>query len=41
MLGERASASHWIGGWVGPRADLEDVERRKIKSVFMNKLGPD
>jgi hypothetical protein len=28
--GEIASSTHWIGGWVGPRIDLEDVERRKI-----------
>jgi hypothetical protein len=21
---------HWIGGWVGPKAGLEAVERRKI-----------
>jgi hypothetical protein len=20
---------HWIGGWVGPRAGLDDMERRK------------
>jgi hypothetical protein len=28
--GERAPGTHWIGGWVGPRASLDDVERRKI-----------
>jgi hypothetical protein len=22
--------THWIGGWVGPRAGLDDVERRRI-----------
>jgi hypothetical protein len=22
--------THWIGGWVGPRAGLEDVEKRKL-----------
>jgi hypothetical protein len=22
--------SHWIGGWVGPRTGLDDVEKRKI-----------
>jgi hypothetical protein len=27
--GERASGIHWIGGWVGPRAGLDDVEKRK------------
>jgi hypothetical protein len=25
--GERASVTHWIGGWVDPRAGLDDVER--------------
>jgi hypothetical protein len=28
--GERARAIHWIGGWVGPRIGLDDVEERKI-----------
>jgi hypothetical protein len=27
---ERASRTHWIGGWVGPRAGLDDVEKRKF-----------
>jgi hypothetical protein len=27
---ERAPDTHWIGGWVGPRACLEDVEKRKF-----------
>jgi hypothetical protein len=25
--GERAPGIHWIGGWVGPRAGLDDVEK--------------
>jgi hypothetical protein len=25
--GETAPRSHWIGGWVDPRAGLEDMER--------------
>jgi hypothetical protein len=28
--GERAHGTHWIGGWVGPRAGLDDVEKRKF-----------
>jgi hypothetical protein len=24
---ERASGTHWIGGWVDPRAGLDDVEK--------------
>jgi hypothetical protein len=27
--GERTPGTHWIGGWVGPRAGLEAVEKRK------------
>jgi hypothetical protein len=27
---EIAPCTHWIGGWVGPRVGLDDVEKRKI-----------
>jgi hypothetical protein len=27
---ERASGTHWIGGWVGPRAVLVMVAKRKL-----------
>jgi hypothetical protein len=27
---ERAPGTHWIGGWVGPRTGLDDVEMRKF-----------
>jgi hypothetical protein len=27
---ERDSGTHWIGGWVGPRAVLDAVVKRKI-----------
>jgi hypothetical protein len=29
---EKAPGTHWIGGWVGPRAVLEAVVKRKIPS---------
>jgi hypothetical protein len=29
---ERASGTHWIGGWVGPRTVLDVVVNRKIPS---------
>jgi hypothetical protein len=29
---ERASGTHWIGGWVGPRAVLDTGVKRKIPS---------
>jgi hypothetical protein len=25
--GERAPGTHWIGGWVVPRASLDDMEK--------------
>jgi hypothetical protein len=25
--GERAPGTNWTGSWVGPRADLDDVEK--------------
>jgi hypothetical protein len=31
-LRERAPGTHWIGGWVGPRAVLDAVVKRKIPS---------
>jgi hypothetical protein len=30
---ERAPGTHWIGGWVGPRAVLDAVVERKIPST--------
>jgi hypothetical protein len=29
---ERAPGTHWIGGWVGPRAVLDAVVKRKVPS---------
>jgi hypothetical protein len=29
---ERAPGTHWIGGWVGPRAGLDAVAKRRIPS---------
>jgi hypothetical protein len=31
--GERAPGTHWIGGWVGPRVGLEDVEKGKFLTL--------
>jgi hypothetical protein len=25
--------THWIGGWVGPRAGLDDMEKRKFLTL--------
>jgi hypothetical protein len=34
---ERALGTHWIGGWVGPRAVLDAVVKRKIPSFRREK----
>jgi hypothetical protein len=31
--GESAPGTHWIGGWVGARAGLEDVEKSKVLTL--------
>jgi hypothetical protein len=28
--GERTPSTHWIGGWMGPRTGLDDLEKRKF-----------
>jgi hypothetical protein len=38
--GERDSDTHWIGGWVDPRADPEDVEKRKFLILPELELRP-
>jgi hypothetical protein len=38
--GERAPGTHLIGGWVGPRTHLDDLEKRKISSLPGLELGP-
>jgi hypothetical protein len=30
---ERAPGTHWIGGWVDPRACQDDVEKRKFLTL--------
>jgi hypothetical protein len=31
---ERVPGTHWVGGWVGPRAGLDAVVKRKIPSPY-------
>jgi hypothetical protein len=31
--GKRALGTHWIGGWVYPRAGLDDMEKRKFLTL--------
>jgi hypothetical protein len=38
--GERAPGTHWIGGWVGPRTYLDDVEKRKFLTLSGLELRP-
>jgi hypothetical protein len=37
---ERALGTHWIGGWVDPRAGLDDVEKRKFLTLLGLELRP-
>jgi hypothetical protein len=30
---EGAPGTHWIGGWVGPRTDLDDMEKKKLLTL--------
>jgi hypothetical protein len=38
--GERAPGIHWIGGWVGHRAVLDDLEKRKFLTLPGLELQP-
>jgi hypothetical protein len=38
--GERAPGPHWIGGWEGPRAGLDDIENRKFLTLPGLELRP-
>jgi len=33
---QRAPPTHWIGGWVGPRAGLDAVVKRKIPGPYLD-----
>jgi hypothetical protein len=37
---EKAPYTNWIGGWVGPRAGLDDVEKRKFLTLPGLELRP-
>jgi hypothetical protein len=38
--GERASNTQWIGSWMGPRADPDNVEKRKYLTLSGIELQP-
>jgi hypothetical protein len=38
--GERFLGTHWIGGWVVPRAGLDDVEKKKLLTLPGQELRP-
>jgi hypothetical protein len=37
--GERAPGTHWIGGWVGPKAGIDAVKKRKILDCTQSNPG--
>jgi hypothetical protein len=38
--GERVPGTHRMGGWVGPRADQDDMEKRKFLTLPGLELRP-
>jgi hypothetical protein len=38
--GESAPGTHWIGGWVGPRTSLINMEKRKFLTLPGLELRP-
>jgi hypothetical protein len=36
--GETAPSTHWIGGWLDPRASLDDLEKRKFLTLLRLEL---
>jgi hypothetical protein len=38
--GEKDTGTHWIGGWVGPRTGLDEVEKRKFLTLSGLELRP-
>jgi hypothetical protein len=37
---ERATGTHWIGGWVEPRTGMDDVEKRNLATTGTRILTP-
>jgi hypothetical protein len=37
---ERATCTHWIGGWVDPRGSVDDMEKRKLMTISGLELRP-
>jgi hypothetical protein len=38
--GDGDPGNHWIGGWVDPRAGLDDVKKRKFLTLLGLELRP-
>jgi hypothetical protein len=38
--GKQPPGTHWIGGWVGPRACLDDLDKRKFLTLPGLELRP-
>jgi hypothetical protein len=36
---ERSPGTHWIGGWMDPKASLDDVEKRKFLTLELQPLS--
>jgi hypothetical protein len=40
LPGKKPPGTHWIGGWVDPRAGMDDVEKRKFLTLLGLELQP-
>jgi hypothetical protein len=40
LLPGKQPSTHWIGGWLGPRASLDDLEKRKFFTLPALELQP-
>jgi hypothetical protein len=38
--GRFTPGTHWIGGWMGPRAGLDDLEDKKFLALPVRELKP-
>jgi hypothetical protein len=38
--GKEPPGTHWVGGWVDPRAGLDGVEKRKFLTLLVLELRP-
>jgi hypothetical protein len=38
--GERSPSTHWIGGWVGPRVTMDNIDKKIFLTLSRLELDP-